>query len=58
MTRKHKEVKTMSEQNLREAIQNYRELQRLAEDLEQEMETVKDTIKVADKKFFFIFILY
>ena len=35
----------MSEQNLREAIQNYRELQRLAEDLEQEMETVKDTIK-------------
>ena len=37
----------MSEQNLKEAIRNYKELQRLAEELEQEMETVKDTIKVA-----------
>lgn len=35
----------MSEQNLREAIKNYKELQRLAEDLEQEMEVVKDAIK-------------
>lgn len=35
----------MSEQNLREAIKNYKELQRLAEDLEQEMEAVKDAIK-------------
>ena len=35
----------MSEQNLKEAIRNYKELQRLAEELEQEMETVKDTIK-------------
>ena len=43
MTRKHKEVKTMSEQNLREAIQNYRELQRLAEDLEQEMEQMEQS---------------
>ena len=35
----------MSEQNLKEAIRNYKELQRLAEELEQEMETVKATIK-------------
>lgn len=35
----------MSEQNLKEAIRNYKELQRLAEELEQEMESVKDTIK-------------
>lgn len=35
----------MSEQNLKEAIRNFKELQRLAEELEQEMETVKDTIK-------------
>lgn len=35
----------MSEQNLREAIKNYKELQRLAEELEQEMEAVKDAIK-------------
>lgn len=35
----------MSEQNLREAIKNYKELQRLAEELEQEMEAAKDSIK-------------
>lgn len=35
----------MSEQNLKEAIRNYKELQKLAEELEQEMEMVKDTIK-------------
>ena len=35
----------MSEQNLKDAIRNYKELQRLAEELEQEMETVKDAIK-------------
>lgn len=35
----------MSEQNLKEAIRNYKELQKLAEELEQEMEAVKDTIK-------------
>lgn len=35
----------MSEQNLREVIKNYKELQRLAEDLAQEMEAAKDTIK-------------
>ena len=35
----------MSEQSLKEAIKNYKELQRLAEDLESEMEAVKDTIK-------------
>lgn len=28
----------MSEQNLKEAIRNYKELQRLAEELEQEMD--------------------
>ena len=32
----------MSEQNLREAIKNYKDLQRLAEELEQEMEAAKD----------------
>ena len=35
----------MTEQSLKDAIRNYKELQRLAEELEQEMETVKDTIK-------------
>lgn len=35
----------MSEQNLREVIKNYKELQRLAEELEQEVEAAKDTIK-------------
>lgn len=35
----------MSEQRLKEAIKNYKELQRLAEDLESEIEAVKDTIK-------------
>lgn len=35
----------MSEQNLREAIKNYKDLQRLAEELEQEMEAAKDSIK-------------
>lgn len=35
----------MSEQSLKEAIKNYKELQRLAEDLESEIEAVKDTIK-------------
>lgn len=35
----------MSEQSLKEAIKNYKELQRLAEDLESEIEAVKDTMK-------------
>ncbi len=35
----------MSEQNLREVIRNYKELQRLAEELAQEMEAAEDTIK-------------
>lgn len=35
----------MSEQSLKETIKNYKELQRLAEDLESEIEAVKDTIK-------------
>lgn len=35
----------MSEQSLKEAIKNYKELQRSAEDLESEIEAVKDTIK-------------
>lgn len=35
----------MSEQNLREAVKNYKEYQRMMEELESEMEAVKDTIK-------------
>lgn len=35
----------MNEQSLKEAIKNYKELQRLSEELEQEMEAVKDAIK-------------
>ena len=35
----------MSEQSLREAIKNYKELQRLAGGLEQELEAAKDDIK-------------
>ena len=35
----------MSEQNLREAIKSLKEYQRMMEELEQELEAVKDTIK-------------
>lgn len=35
----------MSEQNLREAIRSYKEYQRMTEELESEMENIKDSIK-------------
>lgn len=35
----------MSEQNLREAIKSYKEYQRMMEELESEMENIKDSIK-------------
>lgn len=35
----------MSEQNLKEKIKELRELQRMAEELAQEIETIKDVVK-------------